>query len=362
MTGQQQISRAHGASRKSASSSSPQLSSALSAHITSLLVRLVANARHRSEGGRRAADLEYEPDVRVAIGAIQREAKREADRCAADSADPLLCALHVRRTTRSDVQASIESAHLTANTSLVRNGLRTAWDLATATCTFSSMSKGADVLHAHRAPPGFWHVLAPGFLAAEAKVASDTCDQAYSGFTACGCGRSVAGHPANSSAYWRTAVVLQEGGGSARGGAEDELEVEEDGRAGSREGTKGAAGRGGARAAAGRQQGTPRGLHSCCVWRRHWHPDRHSAGCCLSWRQYFYVSRFCGKAVPFVMASIVVKVMMGRLAASCPAGGAIGIRRQQQVELLGQKGPRRYSCVLEEGATRRQGGLSGRQW
>ncbi len=61
-----------------------QLSSALSAHITSLLVRLVANARHRGDGGgRRAADLEYEPDVRIAIGAIQRKAKREADRCAA---------------------------------------------------------------------------------------------------------------------------------------------------------------------------------------------------------------------------------------------------------------------------------------
>ena len=60
-----------------------QLSSALSAHITSLLVRLVANARHRNEGGgRRAADLEYETDVRVAIGAIQRKAKQEADRCA----------------------------------------------------------------------------------------------------------------------------------------------------------------------------------------------------------------------------------------------------------------------------------------
>ena len=60
-----------------------QLSSALSAHITSLLVRLVANARHRSDGGgRRVADLEYEQDVRVAIGVIQRDAKREADQCA----------------------------------------------------------------------------------------------------------------------------------------------------------------------------------------------------------------------------------------------------------------------------------------
>jgi len=47
-------------------------------------VRLVANARHRSDGGgRRVADLEYEQDVRIAIGAIQRDAKREADQCAA---------------------------------------------------------------------------------------------------------------------------------------------------------------------------------------------------------------------------------------------------------------------------------------
>ena len=67
--------------------SSAQLSSALSAHITSLLVRLVANARHRSDGGgRRVVDLEYEQDVRIAIGAVQREAKREADRCAATPA------------------------------------------------------------------------------------------------------------------------------------------------------------------------------------------------------------------------------------------------------------------------------------
>ncbi len=47
-------------------------------------MRLVANARHRSDGGgRRVADLEYEQDVRMAIGAIQRDAKREADQCAA---------------------------------------------------------------------------------------------------------------------------------------------------------------------------------------------------------------------------------------------------------------------------------------
>ena len=86
--------RAHDSSRESVPSSRAQLSSALSAHITSLLVRLVANARHRSEGGRRAADLEYEPDMRIAIGTIQREAKREADRCAANvpSLSPLpLC-------------------------------------------------------------------------------------------------------------------------------------------------------------------------------------------------------------------------------------------------------------------------------
>ena len=47
-------------------------------------MRLVANARHRSDGGgRRVADLEYEQDVRIAVGTIQRDAKREADQCAA---------------------------------------------------------------------------------------------------------------------------------------------------------------------------------------------------------------------------------------------------------------------------------------
>ena len=60
-----------------------QLSEALSAHMTSLLTRLVANARHRADTARKLPDMEPGRALWPLIGAIREQEKLEVDRCVA---------------------------------------------------------------------------------------------------------------------------------------------------------------------------------------------------------------------------------------------------------------------------------------